>query len=630
MAVDFYVGRVLAIEPIFTSRVTILYAVESGGPFTADRTSGIISTTELLSASLHNIDIATREYVLTISATFVSFSPLVINDKISYTTMIVGIIPKFLAPVFTLSAYYAALDYGFNSNEELLQAVPGQLVTIITAKPEERFLNQVRIVYSLVSSSPFFVNSSSGEITWQGVLAEAPFNSETNIREFVLNISSRIISFSPFVTQTPLSFASVVVQVGCPILSIGVKIPSGCRCKYGYVGAVTNTFVSVPSTQEIVTSPFSFINRCALAPCTPDCRCESSLNYAYHVMPPNAEVCHCNSGYRGSISVEQTLIEDLLINLVSGLGYSSSCVAEPCPVNSFGAGGSHGCTCNPGYKGSVAAAVGTIASPLYYNSTCTRATCPMNVLTIFTTDLCICKKGYSGLLTKSTVAPAYFDGLCTAASCPTYSSGGGGRDGCICNPGFQGTVTPIANVAPFYSSTCQAVSCPSNSQGSLGVCSCVAGYEGTVIAISVFPYYNSTCVACKAGFAGIVVPIEGNPFYNSTCVLVPCPVNSSGPGGVGGCTCLPGYSGNVQATTTGPMFYLSTCSPALCPIASHGAGGTDGCVCNAGYTGLVLATIVGPSFFSSTCLEALCPPNSHGLGGAAGCTCNAGKRGVNL
>ena len=248
--------------------------------------------------------------------------------------------------------------------------------------------------------------------------------------------------------------------------------------------------------------------------------------------------------------------------------YTSTCVAVNCPANSSG-DAVLGCTCNPGFSGSV----GRLVGAPYYTSSCSFVTCPL----------------YAVLKPKA----------CGTTSCI-----------CSCNLGYMPTQNNVASthlnfsvMFGKYTSVCSIVRCPVNSHGINIISNCT----------------------CNAGFIGVVLSTESYPYFASTCEPAQCPVNSYGLGGAAGCKCLPGYSGAVQATSVGPAFYSSTCSPSVCPSMSNGGGGTDGCVCNAGYNGSVLATTTGPLYYTSSCAAAPCPAYSRGVGGKFGCVCNEGN-----
>ena len=108
-----------------------------------------------------------------------------------------------------------------------------------------------------------------------------------------------------------------------------------------------------------------------------------------------------------------------------------------------------------------------------------------------------------------------------------------------------------------------------------------------------------------------------------------CPANSEG-NVHSGCTVDPGFSGGVEATTTG-NFYTSSIKPADCPANSEGTvpgtGGRYGesnCTVAAGYRGYVAPSTTGPLFYTSTIERVECPANTEGQYVVDGCTPRAG------
>lgn len=124
--------------------------------------------------------------------------------------------------------------------------------------------------------------------------------------------------------------------------------------------------------------------------------------------------CECNAGYSGSVSTSTlspfyestcadcTLTEDDCLTCTGyGLWNGSTCVAAPCPSNSYGVDVAAGCTCNSGYSGSVT----VISTAPFYVSTCTGVACPAD--SNGAASMCTCNSGYSGSVTPTTASPFY-------------------------------------------------------------------------------------------------------------------------------------------------------------------------------------------------------------------------------
>eukprot|EP01051_Picozoa_sp_SAG22_P018717 SAG22_NODE_3235_length_1841_cov_1.193456_1_plen_373_part_00 len=92
-----------------------------------------------------------------------------------------------------------------------------------------------------------------------------------------------------------------------------------------------------------------------------------------------------------------------------------------------------------------------------------------------------------------------------------------------------------------------------------------------------------------------------------------------------GCTCNPGFSGEVSATSESP-FYSSSCAAVGCPAGTTGSNVPAGCACDPGFSsevsGQVSATSESP-FFIGACDAVDCPSNSLGTDVPTGCTCDA-------
>eukprot|EP00931_Biecheleriopsis_adriatica_P099534 TRINITY_DN7411_c0_g1_i2.p1 TRINITY_DN7411_c0_g1~~TRINITY_DN7411_c0_g1_i2.p1 ORF type:complete len:1376 (+),score=148.73 TRINITY_DN7411_c0_g1_i2:139-4266(+) len=84
---------------------------------------------------------------------------------------------------------------------------------------------------------------------------------------------------------------------------------------------------------------------------------------------------------------------------------------------------------------------------------------------------------------------------CPSVHCPENSTGVNVVKGCTCLPGFNGTVVR-SKVAPYYDEGCTAVLCPDHSSG-MDVpsgCTCDFGYDGLISPTSEDPFYSGECV----------------------------------------------------------------------------------------------------------------------------------------
>jgi len=77
---------------------------------------------------------------------------------------------------------------------------------------------------------------------------------------------------------------------------------------------------------------------------------------------------------------------------------------------------------------------------------------------------------------------------------------------------------------------------------------------------------DKVCTPCRAGTKNDAG--DDSTAGDTTCTAVECPVNSNGNDVSDGCTCDPGFSGGVTATST-DLFYTSTCTPISCGENEH-------------------------------------------------------------
>lgn len=166
----------------------------------------------------------------------------------------------------------------------------------------------------------------------------------------------------------------------------------------------------------------------------------------------------------------------------------------PCPANSVGKSVTSGCTCNPGYHGSVTAA----PTVPFYNGKCSPVPCPPHSSSLIgksggVPGGCTCDAGYLGKIQPAADAP-FYTGSCTEVSCPVNSHGPNIPAGCKCNAGCRGSIS-AKTTFPFYDGECTPVPCPEHSVGAnvaLG-CKCLKGRRGTINATMRFPFYIGHC-----------------------------------------------------------------------------------------------------------------------------------------
>ena len=94
------------------------------------------------------------------------------------------------------------------------------------------------------------------------------------------------------------------------------------------------------------------------------------------------------------------------------------------------------------------------------------------------------------------------------------------------------------------------------------------------------------------------------------CAAVLCPAGSAVGPVPTGCPALPGFAGQVSATTQEPWYYDSTLEPVLCPAGSEGDGVPTGCSALPGYRGKVVPTTTGPFYYFSNLTAVPCPVGS--------------------
>jgi hypothetical protein len=122
----------------------------------------------------------------------------------------------------------------------------------------------------------------------------------------------------------------------------------------------------------------------------------------------------CDAGYSvagTAATVTCTPSGNFTIFIDGEISGTLSCNAVSCPESSAGSDVPSGCTCNPGYSGSVSA---EIFSP-YYHSTCMAVRCPSNSVGNNVPTGCTCTTGYSGNITPSGSVP-FYTGTCIATS----------------------------------------------------------------------------------------------------------------------------------------------------------------------------------------------------------------------
>ncbi|MEC8025980.1 MAG: hypothetical protein VX223_18755, partial [Myxococcota bacterium] len=124
--------------------------------------------------------------------------------------------------------------------------------------------------------------------------------------------------------------------VACPVNSTGTDVVSGCTCNAGTTGMIT------PST----TAPY-YTGTCAAVPCAANEYVSSNTCTA------------CPPGTTNAAGDDES-------------GVDTTCDDVSCPSNSTGASLAAGCTCVPGYGGTITA---TTTGPDYYTGSCTANAC---------------------------------------------------------------------------------------------------------------------------------------------------------------------------------------------------------------------------------------------------------------
>ena len=242
-----------------------------------------------------------------------------------------------------------------------------------------------------------------------------------------------------------------------------------------------------------------------------------------------------------------------------------------------------------------------------------------------------------------TMATTFLHSFCPPPPCPPNSFGNNILQSCTCNAGYNGTVITSSEY-PFFINSCTPVHCPPLSRGESVVagCACVAGAAGSISTSLSPPYYSGSCTpvscpayssgsnvvsgcSCMAGASGGVTASTSSPFYTGSCTPVSCPAYSSGSNVVSGCSCVAGASGGATASMSSP-FYTGSCTPVSCPAYSTGSNVVSGCSCVAGASGGVTASTLSP-FYTGSCTPVSCPAYSTGSNVVSGCSCVAGASG---
>ena len=361
-------------------------------------------------------------------------------------------------------------------------------------------------------------------------------------------------------------------------------------CNSGYSGSGTATCLT--------TGAFSTVT-CSQISCTATQVANSNYATSNSITGTTGTdvVVTCNSGYFGSGTATCQS---------SGSFTVVTCSAVACPLYSSGVDVSSGCTCNSGFTGSITA---TQSSP-YYSGSCVASSCAATQVAnsnYATTNsiagnlganvVVTCNSGYSGSGTATCQSSGSFTVVtCSAVACPLYSSGVDISSGCACNAGYSGTISGTSST-PFYSGSCVPNDCTPTE-----VANSDKATTGSIFGMT----GQSLIVSCNAGYSNSGGPIatcsSSGTFNTITCSAVNCPANSVGTNLGSGCTCHPGYSGSITATTNAPNYFSGVCTAVACPSNSAGTNVIAGCTCNSGFSGLITATTSYP-FYDGSCLS---------------------------
>jgi len=265
-------------RPLFIIETEVTNGGVARGKLSVTGDASLIQTPpgHLFDASKDNIVIASREFKVTIKATFTTYARMfdkVNNAHFSTTTLTIGIQPVFTAPIFLDVAQYDKTgDVPKISISE--NAAVGSVVTNVYAY-ENRYGNsldptkspiqsaQVQLIYaidSIISSpalhSPFVIDKDTGNILVATITAvrddyifdATVYNFETPGRYYNLTISATFDSFSPYPKVCPSDCRTMLTAL------IGIKpeftLPQFVRTTY------TVEVVEVPDE----TSIGSFLN----------------------------------------------------------------------------------------------------------------------------------------------------------------------------------------------------------------------------------------------------------------------------------------------------------------------------------------------------------------------------------
>lgn len=365
-------------------------------------------------------------------------------------------------------------------------------------------------------------------------------------------------------------------------------------CASGYTG---NGFNCTDINECLPTNPCSSLSTC------------TNLDGSYNCSA-------CPQGYQGSGYTNCSDINECL-------------VASNCPTSSTCQNLAPGfnCSCNPGTF-----SVGNFSGPFPANISCQDCAVPFCQAYASAGAPCHCTSCQPGYYPNGTnctacdpaVCPAgsalvgcgqASNGTCQYVACPAHSSGPD-ITSCTCSPGYTGTITPTKTAPNYYSGSCSACnvgncssyssgcscsSCAANtsSYASGGVCvdcidSCTGGQflsgcggssNGTCANCPISPCVTfgalCTCTLCASNYyvntsnhcelCGTCPPgkVRTNCALGpGTCEEVTCPAHSTGNVSTT-CQCLPGYAGNITATTTAPYYNGSCDDINECLIANN-------------------------------------------------------------
>ncbi|EKX31733.1 hypothetical protein GUITHDRAFT_122074 [Guillardia theta CCMP2712] len=475
----------------------------------------------------------------------------------------------------------------------------------------------------------------------------------------------------------------------CPVDSSngkqGSQTLADCKCKEGtYLQTVSSGFQClqcIPGyfcTGGSITScpigTFSaitgYVTSCTSCPSgaytvergsTSDAQCLCNAGYVLNAAGTACVACAAGSYKELASQTSCSLCHVGKYSTVAASDDPSNCL--PCPSNSNtsadGAGSLSLCKCAIGYFGSSGSApctecgTGTFSNSLGA-SACTSCSANSASLpgVLRTSASCVCNAGYSGTGT-----------VCTACVAGTYKATVS-NDNCVLCP-INTYSTAVAAVSASVCTNCPAkTGVTGTSRGSLSSCQCLPNFYGTGTTCSACAggtysegLGNTACLTCVTGkpacdylsctgttvfvSTGVCVNCPAGSYKGTTVGSVPdcipCPPNTTsvaGSVGIDACSCLPGFSGVITASSTvctlcnaGQYSYAGSCI--ACPLGKTSvsyAQSEGDCFCTGlQYSGLDrVCRDCFPGTYSEDGISCRsCPNGFVALQGSAGCGCPA-------